>query len=106
MTTTFFWHETRSLVLILSDRRTLADYIAQHTALPPADEWERVLPLPQSTPLYRAQAALIHEGAEPVLVFKAPEQPVEAMHWYGGLVHLIATLRRAIATYEKYVQTA
>jgi hypothetical protein len=102
MTTKFFWHEERRLVLILP-HQDLDDYVARHNALPPAREWERVLPVEQTTPLHRAQGELMDQGAEPVLVFKAPEQPVEAMHWNGGLVSLIATLRRAVA---KHLMTA
>lgn len=105
MTTKFFWHESRRLVVILSDQ-TLAEYVARHNALPPANEWMRVLPIEQTTPLYRAQGELIGEGAEPVIVFRAPEQPVEALHWYGGLISLIATLRRAVTKYEMNVRTA
>jgi hypothetical protein len=101
MTTTFFWHESRRLVVILS-AETLTQYVARHTALPPADEWLHVLPIKQNIPLYRAQGELISGGAEPVIVFRAPEQPVEAMHWHGGLVSLIATLRSAVTKHEMH----
>jgi hypothetical protein len=105
MTTKFYWHEDRRLVAVLV-HRDIQQYITDHPALPPADEWTRVLPYEQNTPLYRVQGALLDRGAEPVLVFRALKQPVETMHWYGGLVNLVATIKQVVSAYKTEPWTA